>query len=71
MAERTLAGFAYRVDIIESERGWGSKVDEVKYFATEKEAREYCNTYNLRNNEPIVPDWYMYADYVGRVPVLN
>lgn len=71
MSERTSTGFAYRVDIIESERGWGSKVDEVKYFYTEKDAREYCTTYNLRNNEPIVPDWYMYADYVGRVPVLS
>jgi hypothetical protein len=58
---------AYRVDIIESERGWGSKVDEVKYFETEQEAKAYCTKYNAQNTATTVPDWYMRADYVGRV----
>jgi hypothetical protein len=58
----------YRVDIIESERGWGSKVDEVKYFDNEVEAKRFVKDYNEKwNKSDIVPDWYMVAEYVGLV----
>jgi hypothetical protein len=62
----------YRVDIIESERGWGSKVDESIYFDNQEEAVKYANDYNDKYNPPLkpgegVPDWYMYADYVGKI----
>lgn len=62
-------GSVYRVDIIESERGWGSRLDEVLYFDNEQEAREYCLKYNTNNTAPIfpVPDWYMIAQYRGKV----
>lgn len=56
---------AHRVDIIESERGWGQKIDETIYFDNEPEAREYVRQYNRRNTAKEVPDWYMYAEYVG------
>jgi len=55
----------YLVDIIESERGWGSKVDETLEFDTEQEAKDYCKEYNKRNKEDVAPDWYTRADYVG------
>ena len=59
---------AYRVDIIESERGWGQKIDETKYFDNEAEAREWARAYNAKYNTATqVPDWYMRAEYVGRV----
>jgi hypothetical protein len=58
---------AYRVDIIESERGWGSKVDEVKYFDTEESALAFCKEYNKDNPTDHVPDWYMVAQYQGKV----
>lgn len=59
---------AFRVDIIESERGWGSKVDETIYFDNEAEARQYAIDYNRKyNNLDYVPDWYMRAEYVGAV----
>jgi hypothetical protein len=58
---------AYRVDIIESERGWGQKVDETIYFDNEAEAKEYVRAYNLQHNTAdSAPDWYMRADYVGK-----
>jgi hypothetical protein len=57
----------YRVDLIESERGWGSKIDEVLYFDNEEEAREYARAFNARNTAATAPDWYMRADYRGRV----
>lgn len=57
---------AYRVDIIESQHSWGQKIDESVYFDNETEARQYANDYNLKhNNLDNVPDWYMWADYVG------
>ena len=58
---------AYRVDIIESERGWGRKIDETKYFDDETEAKEFCVKYNSKNPPGPAPDWYMQAEYVGRV----
>lgn len=54
------------VHLIESERGWGRKVDEVIKFDTEKEALDYCKDYNGKHNtKKEVPDWYMVAEYVG------
>lgn len=59
---------AYRVDIIESERGWGSKIDETIYFDNEAEARQYAMAYNMKYNTATeVPDWYMRADSRGKV----
>jgi len=57
---------AYKVIIIESERGWGTKIDEVKYFDNETEARRFVDEYN-RDLPAHVPDWYMMARYEGRV----
>ncbi len=53
----------YKVIIIESERGWGSKIDEVIYFETADDAADYADIYNKTyNNKDYVPDWYMYAE---------
>jgi hypothetical protein len=55
----------WRVSIIESERGWGSKVDEIIEFATEAEAVSYVTNYNTKHNPNLggpVPDWYMVAE---------
>lgn len=57
----------WKVEIIESERGWGSKLDETKFFDNQREAEEFCKTYNAQNTETIVPDWYMYARVVGTI----
>lgn len=51
----------YKVNIMESERGWGTKVDETKYFDSQFEAEDFVERFNARNNKDIVPDWYMYA----------
>lgn len=53
------------VYVIEYERGWGSKVDEVKEFDSKKEAVDFVNNFNAENDLPSVPDWYMTAQYVG------
>ena len=58
---------AYRVDIVEYERGWGSKIEETLYFDNEAEARKVCDDFNAGNTAPTAPDWYMIANYQGPV----
>lgn len=41
-----------KVYIIEMERGWGDRVDEVMEFSTVEEARNYCIEYNRKYNSP-------------------
>lgn len=53
--------FKFKVAIIESERGWGQKVDEVREFETYDQAVSFIKDFNKDNNEAAVPDWYMYA----------
>lgn len=64
---------AHVVEISEYERGWGSRLDEIQYFKTLKEARDFCDKFNNRNTEENAPDWYMVAEYVGkkRFPQFN
>lgn len=54
-----------KVLIIESESGWGQKVDDTKLFKSEQKALEFCKDYNTEHNQPnddgTTPDWYMYA----------
>jgi hypothetical protein len=62
----------FKVVIIESEAGWGSKVDDELYFDNEPEAIQYVKDYNDRHNPPLkkgesVPSWYMIAQYLGAV----
>lgn len=51
----------YTAIIIESERGWGQRVDEVKEFDTKAERDAFITSFNKTNNAPVVPDWYMIA----------
>jgi hypothetical protein len=53
-----------KVNIIESERGWGSKIDEVKEFDTLALAQAFCTEFNSCNTEKTAPDWYMQAEIV-------
>ena len=57
-----------KVYIIESEAGWGSRVDETKEFDSREEAIEFCKKYNDEHNPPRdqTPEWYMYARLAGQ-----
>lgn len=57
----------YKVVIIESERGWGQRVDEVKIFESNSEAEQFVNDFNAKNTLSHTPDWYMVAQ--GPFPV--
>lgn len=59
---------AFKVQLTEYERGWGQKPWDTVYFDNEQEARKWAIDYNLKhNNLDSAPDWYVRADYVGRV----
>lgn len=50
------------VAIIESEAGWGQKVDELIDFDTYEEAENFVSEYNTKyNSKKQVPGWYMMA----------
>jgi len=49
------------VDIIESERGWGERLDETKTFSSKSASTRFVKKFNSFNTESEVPDWYMYA----------
>ena len=51
----------FYVDVMEYERGWGSRVDETKSFVTREEADKFVNDFNSQNTDDPVPDWYMVA----------
>lgn len=52
-----------KVLIIESEAGWGQRVDEVKKFPSREEAEAFVKEYNNKYNPPRseTPSWYMCA----------
>lgn len=55
------------VHLMEYERGWGSRVDEVLYFDTWEEAHSYIKEFNSKNTEAEAPNWYMVANYEGYI----
>lgn len=57
----------HKVIIIESERGWGQKVDETLYFDNADEAKAFVRKYNENLPDGPAPDWYMMASYEGLV----
>lgn len=50
-----------KVVFIESEAGWGQRVDEVRTMDTLDEAKKLVTEFNSSNDKDYVPDWYMYA----------
>lgn len=57
-----MSAFKFKVNIIESERGWGQKIDEVKEFDDYEKAVDFIKTENAKNDKDEVPDIYWYAE---------
>lgn len=51
----------WKAVIYESERGWGTKIDEIKSFDTKEERDEFMHKFNAKNTDLVAPDWYMIA----------
>ena len=59
----------YRVDLIESERGFGKKLFDAEWFIEEANALKYIKEYNSKNNLETVPSYYTFAELYGLVEV--
>ena len=53
----------YRVQLMESERGWGQEYWHEDYD-THEEAKRRIEDVNSKNTDLIAPDWYMRAEQV-------
>ena len=51
-----------KVNIIESEKGFGQKVIGSKEFKSEEESDKFVVKYNSKNNKSSTPDYYTYAE---------
>ena len=68
MAEVKFTQSVYKVTLTEYDRFSGRKHWDDKYFDNEEEARKWAIDYNTKhNNKDYVPEWYVRADYVGKV----
>ena len=54
--------FAYKIPIIESEAGWGSKIDDYMICITKDECKLFMKEFNSKNIGKSTPDWYMRCD---------
>jgi len=54
----------HKVNLIEFESGWGSRIDEVREFDSLKKAQAFVTKFNSKNTETTVPSWYMIAELV-------
>ena len=52
---------AYKVPVLESERGWGQKIDDYMICLTREIAKSFIEDFNSKNTADPVPDWYMKA----------
>lgn len=58
---------AFKVPVIESEKGWGQKIDDFVIFLTEEKANEFILEFNSKNDVIVVPDWYMQCEEASPV----
>lgn len=49
------------VTVVESERGWGQKVDQVALYDNRAEAEAHVKSVNEQNTEEVAPDIYWRA----------
>ncbi len=60
----------FRLTILESERGWGSK-REYEFFESYQEALDRKAHINSFNVEKQAPDWYMIAEDIEELKVVE
>ena len=50
---------AVKIAVLESEHGWGSKIDDWMVCLTHEDAKEFEKEFNSKNDSETVPDWYL------------
>lgn len=62
---------SYKAIILECERGFGQKIDEIKLFDNKLERDNFIKSFNSHNTLSKVPDWYMVAVPEDPAPALG
>ena len=57
-----LKNIGFGVKVFESEKGWGSKLDDHMVCLTSEDSLRYKNEFNNLNDDKVTPDYYMYAE---------
>lgn len=53
---------AHKVAVIESESGWGRKIDDWMVCLTPEDTLLFKEEFNSKNDSEVVPDWYMVVE---------
>jgi hypothetical protein len=63
-----MKNLAFKVAVIESEAGWGSKIDDYMVCLTVDDAELFKVEFDSENTESATPDWYM-CTYGNPIPI--
>ena len=66
---KNMTYIAIKVPVVESERGWGRKIDDWMVCLTIEDAQAFKKEFNSENTSSTTPDWYMQAE--GDVEPIN
>ena len=53
---------AFKVTVIESEKGWGRGINDYMICLSKNDAKEFIKQFNAKNILTTTPDWYLQAD---------
>ena len=53
---------AVKIPVIESEKGWGRKIDDYMVCLSKEDAEKFRSEFNSKNEEDSAPDWYMQVE---------
>jgi len=57
-----MGNLAVKIAVIESEAGWGAKIDDWMVCLSVEDAKAFEKEFNSKNTESSAPDWYMMAE---------
>ncbi len=57
-----MSNVAVKIAVIESERGWGRRIDDYMVCLSVEDANEFKKEFNSKNTKYPVPDWYMQVE---------
>jgi len=55
-------GLAVKIAVVESEAGWGRKIDDWMVCKSVEDAELFRTEFNSKNTSKSVPDWYMQVE---------
>lgn len=57
-----MSNLAVKIAVIESEAGWGRKIDDWMVCLSTEDAKVFENEFNSKNQSATAPDWYMQVE---------